>query len=151
MDVVSSLQKAQCGGSFYGYKWAGQVFQGTFKSSGIFRVKILPLRLEIHYRLIMPTLKKVSDDDEEILEIEEQQQDEDSSVGLGEITKPFNPKDINIIVEPKTIGQLVTRLKFDEIDLNTEFQRMGNLWSDEKQCRLIESILLRKIPAMRIT
>ena len=38
---------------------------------------------------------------------------------------------------------MVTRLKFDEIDLNTEFQRMGNLWSDEKQCRLIESILLR--------
>lgn len=91
----------------------------------------------------MPTLKKVKEEDEELLEIEQPEQDEDSSVGLGEITKPFNPKDINILVEPKTIGQLVTRLKFDEIDLNTEFQRMGNLWSDEKQCRLIESILLR--------
>ena len=91
----------------------------------------------------MPTLKKVKEEDEEIVEIEQPPQDDESSVGLGEITKPFNPKDINIIVEPKTIGQLVTRLKFDEIDLNTEFQRMGNLWSDEKQCRLIESILLR--------
>lgn len=91
----------------------------------------------------MPILKKVNEVEDEIVEIEESLQDEESSVGLGEITKPFNPKDINIIVEPKTIGQLVTRLKFNEIDLNTEFQRMGNLWSDEKQCRLIESILLR--------
>lgn len=91
----------------------------------------------------MPTTEKVKEDEEGVIEIELTQQDEDYSVGLGEITKPFNPKDISIIVEPKTIGQLVDRLRNDEIDLNTEFQRMGNLWSDEKQCRLIESIMLR--------
>jgi hypothetical protein len=109
----------------------------------VFIVKILTLQIKTLQEFIMPTLKKVKEEEDEILEIEESQQEEESSVGLGEITKPFNPKDINIIVEPKTIGQLVTRLKFNEIDLNTEFQRMGNLWSDEKQCRLIESILLR--------
>lgn len=91
----------------------------------------------------MPTIKEVKQDEEEMVEIELTQQDEDYSVGLGEITRPFNPKDISIIVEPRTIGQLVDRLKNDEIDLNTEFQRMGNLWSDEKQSRLIESIMLR--------
>lgn len=91
----------------------------------------------------MTILKKNNGEEDEIIEIEQIPHDEESSVGLGEISKPFNPRDINIIVEPKTIGQLVTRLIYDEIDLNTEFQRMGNLWSDEKQCRLIESILLR--------
>src|SRR6185436_17885194 len=93
----------------------------------------------------MPTLKKFKQE-EEIIEIEQPKQEEDyedSSVGLGEITKPFNPKDITIIVEPRTIGQLVDRLKNNEVDLNTEFQRMGNLWNDEKQSRLIESIMLR--------
>ena len=29
------------------------------------------------------------------------------------------------------------------IDLNTEFQRRGNLWDDETQSRLIESLLIR--------
>ncbi|MDQ3108292.1 MAG: DUF262 domain-containing protein [Bacteroidota bacterium] len=60
-----------------------------------------------------------------------------------DIVSPFDPKDIKIIVEPKTIDHLVSRLRFDEIDLNTEFQRKGNLWSHDKQCRLIESIMLR--------
>jgi hypothetical protein len=60
-----------------------------------------------------------------------------------DIVKPFAPKDIKIIVEPKTIDHLVSRLKHNEIDLNTEFQRKGNLWSIDKQCRLIESIMLR--------
>ncbi len=89
----------------------------------------------------MPILKKIKSEDE-ILEIEPEEGDE-SSLGIEDIVSPFDPKDIQIIVEPKTIDHLVSRLRHSEIDLNTEFQRKGNLWSFDKQCRLIESILLR--------
>ncbi|MFI5137867.1 MAG: winged helix-turn-helix domain-containing protein [Sphingobacteriales bacterium] len=82
-----------------------------------------------------------SDDDEDILEIENQEEDA-YEVG-DDIKSPFDPKDIKIIVEPKTIDHLVTRLRHNEIDLNTEFQRKGNLWKPDVQSRLIESILLR--------
>jgi hypothetical protein len=82
-------------------------------------------------------------DSGEILEIEQQVDEDESSVESGDIVSPFDPKDIKIIVEPKTIDHLVSRILHDEIDLNTEFQRKGNLWSYDKQCRLIESILLR--------
>lgn len=35
------------------------------------------------------------------------------------------------------------RLRNKEIDLNTFFQREMDLWDKEKQCRLIESLLLK--------
>lgn len=69
--------------------------------------------------------------------------DENRSEDNEDIISPFAPKDIRIVVEPKTIDHLVTRLRYDEIDMNTEFQRKGNLWKPEVQSRLIESILLR--------
>ena len=56
---------------------------------------------------------------------------------------PFNPKDINIIAKSDTLGNLIARLKHDEIDLNTEFQRHADLWNEDKMSRLIESILIR--------
>ncbi|MGV3612775.1 MAG: DUF262 domain-containing protein [Fluviicola sp.] len=64
-------------------------------------------------------------------------------VNSSEITSPFDPKKIKITVEQKTIDNLVQRIKFEELDMNTEFQRKGNLWETEKQSKLIESILLR--------
>ncbi|EOR93031.1 hypothetical protein ADIARSV_3831 [Arcticibacter svalbardensis MN12-7] len=69
--------------------------------------------------------------------------DEEPLIDIGEMVSPFDPKDIKIIVEPKTIDHLVARLRNKEIDMNTEFQRKGNLWSKDVQSRLIESILLR--------
>lgn len=79
---------------------------------------------------------------DEILDIEQPEED-DSSIDLKDPVSPFDPKDIKIIVEPKTIDHLVSRIRHKEIDMNTEFQRKGNLWNFEKQSRLIESILLR--------
>ncbi|MGN6567405.1 MAG: winged helix-turn-helix domain-containing protein, partial [Flavipsychrobacter sp.] len=81
------------------------------------------------------------DAEDDVLEIEDQ--DDESNFDGDDIISPFDPKDIKIIVEPKTIDHLVTRLRYEEIDLNTEFQRKGNLWKPEVQSRLIESILLR--------
>lgn len=85
--------------------------------------------------------EELQEENKELIEIEAT--DEDSIEDVDDIVSPFDPKDIKIIVEPKTIDHLVQRLRFDEIDLNTEFQRKGNLWKADAQSRLIESILLR--------
>lgn len=37
---------------------------------------------------------------------------------------------------------MVDRLENDEVNMNTDFQRSGDLWSDGQQSRLIESLLL---------
>lgn len=81
------------------------------------------------------------EDDDDILEVEANEEEDNTE--LEDIISPFDPKDIKIIVEPKTIDHLVARLRYDEIDMNTEFQRKGNLWKPDVQSRLIESILLR--------
>lgn len=67
---------------------------------------------------------------------------EDTSSGNDSITHPFNPNEIEIDTPPYTIGYLMDRLLHDEINMNTEFQRENNLWTPEKQSRLIESVLL---------
>lgn len=82
----------------------------------------------------MEDLNKI--DDEQVIE------DEDTSSGQYIITKPFNPNDIEIDTPPFTVGYLIDRIDHDEINMNTDFQREGNLWPPEKQSRLIESILL---------
>jgi hypothetical protein len=91
----------------------------------------------------MPNTSEIEMQDEELLEVEESNDENQTSEIGDDIIVPFDPKDIKIIVEPKTIDHLVTRLRYNEIDLNTEFQRKGNLWKPEAQSRLIESILLR--------
>jgi hypothetical protein len=67
---------------------------------------------------------------------------EDTSFGDDVIEKPFNPNDIEIETPPFTVGYLIDSIKFGEINMNTDFQREGNLWSPTQQSRLIESILL---------
>ncbi|MDD4894595.1 MAG: DUF262 domain-containing protein [Candidatus Omnitrophica bacterium] len=67
--------------------------------------------------------------------------DESSS----EIKKPFDPTQITITVKPLIIDSLIKRMESRpmRIDLNPEFQRRGNLWKEEVQSRLIESLLVR--------
>lgn len=81
----------------------------------------------------------------ENLDVQNAQEDveiEDTSFGNDIIEEPFNPNDIEIETPPFTIGYLIDSIKYEEINMNTDFQREGNLWSVEKQSRLIESILL---------
>jgi len=56
---------------------------------------------------------------------------------------PFNPSEINIISKPDTLHNLIERLKYQEIDMNPDFQRHADLWDNPKMSRLIESILIR--------
>jgi len=61
----------------------------------------------------------------------------------GYITDPFSTKDIKITNQVFALPSLVNRLEHNEIDLNPDFQRHGNLWSVTSMSRLIESILLK--------
>jgi hypothetical protein len=54
---------------------------------------------------------------------------------------PFDPNDINITIIPRTIGQLVEMLEYDEI-LMPKFQRLPNLWNLKEKSRFIESLML---------
>ncbi len=83
------------------------------------------------YDLVLHTLEKNTNDVEE----------EDNSDVIIEI--PFNPNEIRVRTEPHNIGQLIDRLEYDEINLNTDFQRLPNLWDDTKKSRFIESLILK--------
>lgn len=66
----------------------------------------------------------------------------------GETDEPdkFVPANVRVEQRPLTVWNLMERLQYpDELDLQPGFQRQGNLWSLEKQSRLIESLML-KIP-----
>jgi ABC-type dipeptide/oligopeptide/nickel transport system ATPase component len=67
---------------------------------------------------------------------------EDTSSGNETITHPFNPNEIEIETPSYSIGYLIDRLEHNEINMNTDFQRENNLWTADKQSRLIESVLL---------
>ena len=69
---------------------------------------------------------------------EEKLYDENSGIA----TEPFNPKDIDILSQTMTIYNIMCKLRYDEIVLNLDFQRLPNLWDDEKQSRLIESLII---------
>jgi len=68
---------------------------------------------------------------------------EDLSGALME--KPFDPNKIDITTKTPSIDILIKRLKAEpaEIDLAPAFQRHSDLWDEEKQSRLIESILIK--------
>jgi len=56
---------------------------------------------------------------------------------------PFSTKDIKITNAPITLFSLIDKLKYNEIDLNPDFQRHADLWTNKQMSRLIESILLK--------
>lgn len=69
----------------------------------------------------------------------------EDTMPLNERIQPFDPTKINITMAPMALESLVKRLKNGEVNLNTDFQRKGGLWSNVKKSQLIESLLL-KIP-----
>jgi len=94
-------------------------------------------------------MTKEQDDylDNEIIEIENPDtnpEGDDENEGMDtDMQDPFNPSEINIISKPDTLHNIIERLKYDEIDMNTDFQRHAELWGNPKMSRLIESILIR--------
>ncbi|MBI1401985.1 MAG: DUF262 domain-containing protein [Porphyrobacter sp.] len=67
--------------------------------------------------------------------------------GVGElpedIREPFDPAQIKISRRVVPINLIVDRIKYNEIDLQPEFQRKARIWDRTRKSRLIESIMLR--------
>jgi Protein of unknown function DUF262. len=59
------------------------------------------------------------------------------------ISKPYDPLKVDILPQTLSIQAVVDRLENKEIDLEPDFQRRKDLWSEKEQSRLIESILIR--------
>lgn len=88
----------------------------------------------------------ISMNEEKIIKVEDDREDVDNSVtenDSGNITSPFSTKDIKVSNVIIGLSNIITRLEYDEIDLNPDFQRNASLWDKKKMSRLIESILLR--------
>lgn len=68
---------------------------------------------------------------------------EDDAFSAEEMTEPFNPADIHIVPKQDFLRNLIDRLRHDEIDMNTDFQRRADLWNPVRMSRLVESILIR--------
>lgn len=72
--------------------------------------------------------------------IELERTTENEEIFIGE---PFNPDDIDITTRTMTVDLLLSRIEGGAIDLAPDFQRRAGIWNEERQSRLIESLLLR--------
>ncbi len=70
---------------------------------------------------------------------------EDIDKDAEQLEKPFDATKINIETKTPSLDTLIKRLERGTIQMNTEtyFQRQPDLWDDNKQSRLIESLLIR--------
>lgn len=74
-------------------------------------------------------------------------ENEDSLLPMPEI-RPFDPSKIAIDMKTMELSSIIERLEYNEINMNTDFQRKSGLWTDVQKSQLIESLLLRiPIPA----
>lgn len=67
----------------------------------------------------------------------EQVDDDDIAV------QPFDPTLIQIETQRISVDLLIRRIRFNEINLTPDFQRMGGIWSGMAQSRLVESLMIR--------
>ena len=72
---------------------------------------------------------------------------EDDPLPVPEI-RPFDPSKIDIEMRTMELSSIIARLKYGEINMDTDFQRKSGLWTNIQKSQLIESLLLRiPIPA----
>ncbi len=77
---------------------------------------------------------------------------EASTDPAGDIRLPFDPKQIDVITQQRTVSLLMERLEHSELDLSPDFQRRANLWKPWIKSGLIESMLLRiPIPSLYLS
>ena len=65
---------------------------------------------------------------------------EDNSIE--DIHGPFDPNAIDVDISVVNLGSLLEQLEYNEIDLQPEFQRESDVWTQVEKSRLIESVLL---------
>lgn len=81
-------------------------------------------------------------------ENKQQGQEDDFNLGIDvdedeSITQPFDPELIRVETRLMKIDLLLQRIKYEELNLEPDFQRKGGIWNNRTKSRLIESILIR--------
>ena len=61
------------------------------------------------------------------------------------ILHPFNPLMVRVETKSTQMDALIKRIRHEERELSPDFQRRTDVWRDDRQSRLIESMLI-KIP-----
>ncbi len=87
------------------------------------------------------SISRKMDDDKRILYLDGSDVSNDS----WEITKPFNPLEVRVETKNTQMDTLIKRMRNKEIELSPDFQRRSDVWNEDRQSRLIESMLI-KIP-----
>ncbi len=112
---------------------------------------------KINLSTILITLKCNQDDLQEILdffmekdiEIINEDVEPDSyredEVSIDTNISPFDPSKIDIKMDKITVDSIIKRIKNEELELNSSFQRKIGLWNRQQKSQLIESLFL-KIP-----
>jgi Protein of unknown function DUF262 len=68
------------------------------------------------------------------------------------IQAPFDPAQIDVVTQVRTVDLLLARLREGELDLSPDFQRRANIWDESRKSSLIESMLLRiPIPSLYVS
>lgn len=80
----------------------------------------------------------------EVEDVDEKPDQEDSTHD----PKKLNLSEISMSQKSLALSNILQRMKHNELNMHTKFQRAASLWEEEKKCKLIESILLSfPIPA----
>ncbi len=85
-------------------------------------------------------------EDQETINIEEDDDGIEREIendGEQDDVPPFDPTKIRVDTRNPTISLILERIKYQELDLEPDFQRSAGIWNKEAQSRLIESILVR--------
>ena len=56
---------------------------------------------------------------------------------------PFDPSKIDIENKALTIDSILKKIKYDELELDSSFQRKAGLWTVKQKSQLIESSLIK--------
>ncbi|GEK31728.1 hypothetical protein KZO01_20370 [Kurthia zopfii] len=110
----------------------------------------------INLSIILITVKPKDDELQDILnyfeeknikvinsDIEPDSIDEKESDSTEMYIKPFDPSKIDIKMDKMTIDSIIKRIKYGELEFDSDFQRKSGLWNIVQKSQLIESILLR--------
>lgn len=66
----------------------------------------------------------------------------DAMRNLPQLPQNFNPRDVHVETKNTQMITLINRIENDEIELNPAFQRRPDVWKEDQQSRLIESMML---------
>ncbi len=68
---------------------------------------------------------------------------DDMAAGSHSLFEPFDPSKIRVSYKELPIDLMLKRIEQKDLQLNPDFQRSADIWTNDAQSRLIESVLIR--------